>query len=259
MKQTVKHRASKWLYLSMLLLTVGLYLILTFALTLPFNRIQGNAVQSATVLPTILLTLIELVEICVYALGASWILFSAYRPFSVGTTLRLGGIYVFCALLRYAFSLINAWMLYGTRVFFHMMLEPNLIHYAPYFLLDILFALLVVVVGQVSADRYYYKRGVVSKASVLLNHRCDEIPNVEAFYPFRKVISFKNPLQACTLTVAIVLAVCNLLSDLLFVRYTSVLSAIGGYAADLLMGVVFYILCVVIFRLLFAKQDRLSK
>ena len=259
MKSTIKHRASGWLYLFLFFLTLGLSVLLTFALTLPFNHVQNNAVQSATVLPSILLTLIEFCEICIYAVGASLILFSAYRPFSVATTLRLGGIYILSALLRYALDLVNVWMLYGTRMFFQMMLEPNLLRYIPYFLLDIVFVLLVMILAQLGASRYYRKHAVLNKASVLLSKGDQELERSLPFYPFTKVLSLKNPLQFSTLILAAVLSLFNILSEILFVRYTSVWRAIGGYAADLLMGVVFYVLCMFLFRLLFAKQEKLSK
>lgn len=259
MKSSTKPRTSGRLYLLMFLSTLGLSVILTFALTLPFNHVQNNAVQSATILPSILLTLIECCEICIYAIGASLILFSAYRPFSATTTLGLGGIYILSALLRYGLDLINVWMLYGTRMFFRMMLEPNLLRYIPYFLLDIVFMFFVMILAQLGSNRYYHKHSVLNKASVLLNKGRNELERSTPFYPFEKLVSIKNPLQLTVLIIAAVLSLANILSELLFVRYTNLWSAIGGYAADLLMGIVFYVLCMLILRLLFANQEKWSK
>ena len=259
MKNIYQKKATKSLYLALFLLLVGLYLILAFALTNPFNQIETNAVLKQTVLPDILLTLIELVELVVYAVGASFVLFAAYRPYSVATTLSLGGLYVLCALLRYGFMLVNIWIIYGNQMFFHRMLEPNLIFYIPYLFLDVCYIALILIFAQLTARRYYRKRSIVSKASVLLNKAADEVPTVEAFYPFKKIFSKKNPLQVCALSIACFLTLLNIVSDILSIRYAGILEAVFGYSTDLLSGLIFYVLSIFVFSLLFRKQEKLTK
>ena len=68
--------------LAMLVLTLGLFAIITFALTIPLNKILNDVVWSQTLWADVLLVLLDLVEILAYAVGASLILFAAFRPFS---------------------------------------------------------------------------------------------------------------------------------------------------------------------------------
>ncbi len=268
MKKKTSHRAGSRLYLSMALLTLGLFIILIYALTLPFNRMQSNIVLSATAWASILLMLIDLVEILAYATGASLLLFAAFRPFSSATVLRLGGIYALTTLLRYILDLSGAWILYGTRHFVYNILEPTLLNQLPYLLLDLLFVLAATVLALCFAERYYQKRSVITKVSVLLSNEDSPLPAI-SLHPFKKIISLKNPLQLCVFLLGCILAAANVISNLLFdlqylslgitVTASDVFSMIGSYLYSILLGLIFYIVCVLVLNLLFRHQDKLTK
>lgn len=269
MKKKSTLRAGTRLYLAMLVLTLGLFAIVTFALTIPLNKVLSNVVLSQTMWADVLLILLDLVEILAYAVGAALILFASFRPFSSSAVIRLSILYAATTLLRYIMDVLGAWILYGTRPFFYYYMEPTILSKIPYLILDWLFIVLCVALALTFANRYYRKRAILIRASALLKDEDVPLPELTEFYPFKKAISFKNPLQACTLMLGIVLIIAKIISNLIFdiqrlswgisLAIGDVISLILSYCATILVGVIFYTVCVLIFHYLFRHQEKFSK
>ena len=269
MKQKHFFRARGGLYFTMLGLTLALFAILIFALTLPFNSVNTNAVLRDSILPDVLLILIDLVEILAYAAGASLLIFAAFRPFSASTVICLASIYAATTVLRYGMDLIGAWILYGTRYFLYNILEPTLLNQLPFLFLDLAFVVIALVLSLTFADHYYRKKAVLTKASVLFQSDAASRPVLEDLYPFSKPLSLKNPLQRCAFILGCLLTAANGVSNILFdirflsmatsVGFLDILSMFGSYAYSLLIGVIFYTVCMLLFHVFFRYQNRLTK
>lgn len=268
MKKKPTLRAGARLYLTMLFLTLGLFAIASFALTIPFNIVRDNIVLAKTMWVDILTILLDLVETLAYGVGASLILFAAFRPFSSACVIRLGVLYAVTTLIRYVMVVLGAWVLYGTRLFFYYHMEPTILSKIPYLILDWSFVLLCVALSLTFANRYYRKRAILIRASALWKDEEESLPELTEFYPFKKAISFQNPLQACTLILGFVLIVSKIFSNLIFdiffsqgfvFTFGNVMSLIASYCSTVLVGVIFYTVCVLIFHYLFRHQEKFSK
>lgn len=268
MKKKPTLRAAARLYLAMLWLTLGLFAIASFALTVPLNKISLNVVLAETIWPDVLLILLDLMEILGYAAGASLILFAAFRPFSSACVVRLGILYAVTTLIRYVMDVLGAWILYGTRQFLYYYMEPTFLQRIPYFILDASFIVVCVVLALSFSNRYYRKRAILARASALWKDGDAPLPELTDFYPFKKAVSFKNPLQACTLILSIVLIGAKILSNVIFdvffsqgfsLTFWNVVSLLASYCSTVLVGVIFYAVCALIFHYLFRHQEKFSK
>ena len=213
--------------------------------------------------------LLDLVEILAYATGASLILFAAFRPYSPSSVIKLSILFGITTLLRYIFDVLGAWILYGTRLFFYYYLEPTLLQRIPYLILDWLFILVTASLALTYANQYYRKRAILIRASALLKDEDTPLPSLNEFYPFKKAISFSNPLQSCTLILGIILVIAKIISNLIFdinrialgvsFELGDMISLAASYCSTLLVGIIFYAVCALLFHYLFRNQEKFSK
>lgn len=235
--------SKKRLFFVPALILLALYLFLVFALTLPLNRVLANTVLSDTWLPNGLLTVIDLSELAAYALIASWAMYAAYLPCPPSVGLRIGLLASVTTVLRYALTVMSAGILYGFRVFWQWYFEPTLLNNIPYCLFDLLFIVFAIVLAQAGSARSYRKQA--KKGTFAESPRA-----------FSKLFDKRNPIQVSLLLCGVFLAVFKILADLIFdIRYLpqissidvwDIFSLIGSYASDLLFGILFYILSVLI-------------
>lgn len=263
---------NKRLYWTVPLILLGIYLFLVLALTLPYNRIMANAVLSDTLLPQGLLTCIDLLEIAAYALIAAWILYAAYRPCTPSVLLRMILSVAAVILVRYAMAVMSACILYGFRVFRLWYFEPTLLNNIPYCIFDLLLSVLMLIVAQVGANRYYRKQAHGNAAAIaLLGKQVSAVEQTAApLSPFSKLFDRSHPVQRALLIIGCVLTGFNILSDVIFdIRFFSqaasvdakdIVSLIGSYLYDLLFGLLFYIASVLILsRMVKPKRVKKSK
>ena len=268
MKKKRTPNAPLSLYMTMLGLTFILFAILCFALTLPYNMLFGNEVLKDSFGTNLLAILIDLFEILAYAAGAVLLIYAAFRPFSAATVWGLGGLFALTSVLRYVMELAGAWILYGTKNFLYNILEPTLFNLFPYVCLDLAFVLLSLILALSISDRYYRQKAVLSKASVLFQND-GSLPTIEGIYPFQCVLNLKNPIQLCAGILGLILIAANVVSNLLFdvnylinaisVSFLDILSMAGSYAYSVMIGVIFYGACMLLFQFLFKYRNKASK
>ena len=134
-----------------------------------------------------------------------------------------------------------------------------------YLLGDLLLVLIAYLLTSSTSKGYYRRQAVKNKAKSLFSNRTSiELKN-EDFYPFKKILDASNPLQLCLLKIAILFSATKILSRLLYDfgigapnDFAEFLVMLAYYLSDVLLGIVFYIFAILIFRRIFAKLEKVN-
>lgn len=245
---------TKRLHLAMLIATLGLYTLLSFGLTLPYNYANTNIVLYTSILPEILSVLIELVEVILFAFGFSLLIYTSYLRYPLRSAIGLTGIFSAAALFRRLCDITVIVIVYGELGAY------DLIEGVTYLLLDLLLIWVILGVIRLSASRY--DRNLATKNPVSVLFTDDGLPEVDitAFYPFKKVYSKENPIQGCVLVIGGILSAVKVISRIIYdIEYGApdgigeILTMIVYYGSDLLIGLIFYVLSTLILGKLFRR------
>ena len=207
------------------------YTLIQFILTPIYTVALSDVTLKFTVLPTLIHTLLSLLEILAFALCYSLVI---YTTVTRGTKTALGvvEIYVAAAILRRIGALAISLAMYGfvdKRDFINVLI-PVVIETAQIFI--------ILLASHILSNKFMKNNKVTRNTDDL-----EEISDIR----FTKVYSSKNPLMASALVGGIMLASVNVImriaSDISYGApqgIAEVLVMIAYYLSDLLVCVVFY-------------------
>lgn len=249
---------TKWLTLTMLIGCGGLFFLLSFGLTLAYLACNNNIILFQSALPEILDVFRDLIEIFAWAIALSILSYAIFFRFAKTTIFRLSLLLCGLLLLRRVFDLSVTMIMYQT-----LSVYDDLFYNLFYWIIDILFVIFSWSIASATAKKYYRQRTVKNKAKTLFQNNITTDLTTEDFYPFQKIFSKRNPLQTCLLKISLLFSASKLLSRLIFdLGYGApedareALIMLLYYLSDLIFGVVFYIFCILIFHIIFAKLKK---
>ncbi|MBO5939149.1 MAG: hypothetical protein J6Q82_06590 [Clostridia bacterium] len=249
---------TKWLYLMMLVGGGGIFVLLSFGLTLAYLACNNDIILFQSALPELLDVLRDLSEIFAWAIALSILAYAIFFRTAKNIVFRL--ILLLCGLLllRRLFDLLAILIMYQT-----LSLYNDLFFNIFYWIVDLLLLLISMVLASSTAKKYYRQCTVKNKAKTLFGNDVKVDLSTEDFYPFQTFFTKKNPLQRCLLKISILFSVSKVLSRLIFdLGYgapedvTEALIMCLYYLSDLIFGAVFYIFCILIFHVIFAKLKK---
>lgn len=257
-KQNKNGNLTHWLRLVLLLFTFGIFVLMAFGMNLPYNLANSDIILYTSILPDVLLVLMDLTEILVLAIAFSVILFALFmRTPSLGLTLLYCGAALFRRICELAVALILNHVIDTNDIFLNGL----------YLVFDILLVWAVWLIGRICSKEYHKKLALRIKASALFddNHSEPISANPNELYPFQKIYSKENPLQRCALAVSILLSAIKVIDRIIFdigygapEDFSEILVMFIYYSSDLLLGVIFYILSVFVYHRLFRKHHELT-
>ena len=248
---------TKWLTLTMLIGCGGLFVVSSFGLSLAYHFCNNNIILFQSILPDLIDIVRELTEILIWALAISLLSYAVFFRFSKSVLFRLSSLLTLLLILHRIFELSVILIVQG-KLNFSDDIGGNLF----YLLGDLLLVLITYLLTSSTAKAYYRKRAVKAKAKSLFANDTTLDIKQEDFYPFKKIFDKANPLQRCLLKIAILFSATKILSRLLFdigygapKDFGEFLLMLAYYLSDLLLGLVFYIFAIFIFRRIFTKID----
>ncbi len=237
------------LALIMLIAAFGITLFSSFALELPYNYFLGDVMISEAI-STVLLFLMELLDIVLYAIVFSLIVFAVFDRQKLSAILGLTAIYLGALLLSYMADLISIVILYHQIEDY---IASTLMIFLPELLWNLLLTALVLLLSRSMSKRHIRRLTVQAKASSLLQNESISLSKTEGIYPFRKIFSKQNPVQVCLLTVACVMSVKTILVSVFRIDYGHILWNILGCLGELFVGLIFYALSSFLLNRLYSK------
>ena len=252
---------TKWLYLTMMLGCGGLFILLSFGLTMAYLACNNNIILFQSALPEVLDVFRELGELLAWAIALSLLSYAIFFRIPKSTVLRLVVLLGALLLLHRIFDLLAILIMYQS-----VSLYEDVIFNAFYWGIDLLFLAISLLLATSTAKAYYRHRAAKNKVKSLFKNDVTVDLSTEDFYPFRKFFTKQNPLQFCLFKMAILFSASKILSRLIFdfgygapQDATEILVMALYYLSDLLLGAIFYIFCILIFRFVFAKLQNTKK
>ncbi len=239
------------LALIMLIASFCITLFSAFSLELPYNYFLGNVLIPEAI-STLLLFLMELMDIILYAAVFSLIIFAVFDRQRLPAIIGLAAIYIGSLLLAYIADLICIAILYHQIEDY---IASTLMLFLPELIWNLLLLTLVIVLSRALSKRHNRNLTVQAKASSLLQNENITLSKTEGIYPFRKIFSKQNPIQIILLTVACVMSVKAMLVSVLRIDYGSVAWNILGCLGELFVGLIFYVLSSFLLNRLFLKSN----
>ncbi len=249
---------TKWLTLMMLVGVGGLFVLLSFGLTIAYLSCDNNIILYQSILPEILNVLRNLTEVFAWAIALSLLAYAIFFRTAKSTVLRLSLLLCGLLLLRRVFDISVVLIVYQSISLYYDIFF-NII----YFIIDLLILLISSVLISSTSKKYYRQRSAQNKAKTLFGNEIKTEISTEDFYPFQKIFDKKNPLQVCLLKISVFFSLSKILSRLLFDLgagapndWKDFLWMVVYYLSDLIFGAVFYIFCILIFHVIFAKLKK---
>ena len=242
--------SAKRLYLLMLLLTYGLFALNTLVLSPILISVSSDIMTASTVFPSILSALMHLIHLVLIP-TAAWTLigFAYFKRESASVKRRLVALYFgslfFCRACDMALSLFLNGALY---------LNEDIIYPAWYLVLDLIYALALFLVVRFSAKRFCRREDAALSTNA----------EPTALYPFRGIFKKGNPILRLTLLLGIIFSAVSLLQEGLYtlaylydatnpLDAKEILILVGRYVDCLLIGCFFYLLSLLLYRILFQR------
>ena len=250
-------KTKKQIYRLALLFTFGIALFNSFGLSLLYNLTNSNIVYYVTVIPDILNVLIDLSETFVFAVAFSLLFYSAFCGKNFCEAGTVFGIFLGASVIRRLGDLCVALLLFG------VLDTADIIDNVIFFILDALLGTIALLVAQRRSTSIRRETAQADSASSLFG---DTVPNdtptdIAKLYPFKKTVGKENPLQCCSLIMGIVLSAERILFRLLFDigygapdSFGEIILMIVFYASDLLIGIIFYCVSMLIYHQLFREK-----
>ena len=249
---------TKWLFLTMLIGCGGLFAVLSFGLTLAYLACNNNIVLFQSALPEILDVFRELIELLAWALALTLISYASIFGSTKKTTIRLLILLSGLLLVRRIFDLCVI-LLVNHKISLYEDLFYNLF----YWIFDLVLLLISWLLISSTVKSYLRKRTVIGKARAIFGADTDLSVSTKEVYPFQKFFSKTNPLQRCFFKIALLFSASKLLSRLIFdlgygapESFGEVLIMFVYYLSDLIFGVIFYLFCILIFRIIVSKSQK---
>ena len=249
---------TKWLFLTMLIGCGGLFVLLSFGFGFAYLFCNNNIILFQSILPDVIDIVREITEILVWALALTLISYAIFFRLPKSIIQCLCFLLIGLLLLHRIFELVMVLIVYGSLDLYNDILE-NIF----YLIGDLLLVLITYLLASSTAKAYYRRRAIKTKAKSLFENDTSIDVTQEDFYPFKKIFDKANPLQVCLLKIAILFSAIKLLSRLLFDigvgapdGFGEFLIMFAYYLSDLIFGIVFYVLAILIFHRLFAKINK---
>ena len=183
----MKKDLGRFLCIAMLISTIGLSVLLSFGISLPYNIVCTNYVLYVSILPDILVVLIDLFEVALFASGFAIIIFSLFMKLP---SLRLLFIYIGSMLLRRTFDLCGALILGNSLA------ADDIVYNLIYFALDAAMGATVFLICRARAKKHHIALAVNAKSDALFSN--DEIKaeaDIDSLYPFKKYTAKRTVLR----------------------------------------------------------------
>lgn len=237
------------------IITALLLSLISVALLQPLYIMSiTNIVYAATWLPTILVVLIDVFEIAFYVLCYPLILYAFFRFSSkkgVTTALTFFGVTVF----RYLLNLIITWIQNGAVA------SDDLTSVIVYLIFEAI-QLLILCWIAVATFRSFFKRVAdLGHAQARLGKPIPEVR--EYVFPYTSLLSLANPIQSVAMKTGILLSATKVFTRILYDlqagaprSLTDLLWMVTYYASDLLIGVVFYALSLLLISYIDTKEQK---
>jgi len=241
------------LYHAMTFFSFGLFLLLAFGLNLPYNLANNNIVLHPTVLPDVLLILIDLIETLAFAIGFSILVFAMVSRVPAA---KLALLFLCATLFHRICDLAVALILN------HVLSLKDILINLVYWIFNGILILGAYLIARHQTKKHFKRTALQSKASSLFGKTEDYPvqPTAHACYPFKKIYSKENPCQACALRIGILLSAVRVLVRMIFdivygapKDFGEVLVMIVYYSSDILLGVIFYVFSMFVFHRLFRR------
>ena len=254
--------SAKRLYLFMLLLTYGLFALSTLVLSPLLISLDSDILTSSTVFPSLLSALMHLIHLSLIP-AAAWTVigFAYFRREDSSLVRRVVAMYFgslfFCRFCDMAAALMINKALY---------LEDDIIVPAWYLALDLIYnvCLFLLLRGFVMRHRRREINGI--KARIAASPK-QSVPILsEPLYPFGSLYQKKHPILTLTLRLGLVFVAVAAIQEIvytfaIFYDSTKPLSTeeifvmIGRYVDALWIGACFYLLSLLLYRILFRKAE----
>ena len=246
--------------LMMLSVTFGLSLVLSFGLNLWLQYANTDIVLYASILPKVLGALIELCEIAIYSFAFALIIGTIYLGKPLSTSIGLGAILSGACLFRRLCDLASILIVFGVLDIVDLIIEIT------YLLLDLILVWILLLVICRQLKHYIRMKAVKGKSSTLFTDDTAYIPNRSDFFPFKKTFLKTNPIQVSLLTISIIRSAVKIFTRI--VRdigygapesFKEVMIMLVYYLSDLLVGVLFYAVAILVLEKIFKRARHLNQ
>lgn len=237
----------------MIVLCAIIFILLTFVLTPIYVSVSNDIITKVTVLPSIIYLLMDLFEICAFAVVFSIVIYAAFT-LDAKASWKLFGIYVATSALRRALSLIASFI--STRRIDSL----DLISVFLYLLMDSAIAAIVTFIVTRDAEAYLDDLDKKKKASLKLGKK---IYGNEAT---KNIFCADDPYCRSILKAGIVISAVKIITRIISDIFEGLPESIGEglvmlayYLSDVLICVVFYIIArLITFFLLEKNKEDIS-
>ncbi len=249
-------KTKKQIYRLALLFTVGGALLISFGLSLLYNLTNSNIVYFVTVIPDIINVWIDLSETAVFAVGFSLLFYAAFCGKTFREACTVFAIFLGAALIRRLGDLCVALLLFG------VLDTADIVNNAIFFILDALLGITALLIAKRRVTRIHREAARADSGSSLFGDVLPDTPaDIAKLYPFKKIVGKENPLQFCSLIMGSVLSAEKILFRLLFdidygmpESFGEVMIMVVFYASDILIGIIFYCISVLVYHQLFRQK-----
>ena len=240
--------------LIMIISCAVIFSLIIFALTPLYVHVASDIVISVTFIPLAVELVLDILDILAFVICYSLIIYSAVTRHSA-KTFTLCGIYISACLVRRIATLIMTFITDG------VIGGNDILSVVVYFLLEAAQAVIVTAIASGAAKKYHKRAAEMEKAA----RRVGDSSNYKNL-EFTQVYSKNNPLQSSALKVGILLSAVKILTRVIYdISYgaptsaSEVLTMVIYYFSDMLICVVFYALCWLIFSKLYKRDTVLTK
>ena len=227
-----------------------IFSLIAFVLNPIYVSVASNIVTSVTLLPAFMELLIDSLDIIAFVIAYGLIIYSATTRCS-SVAVKLCGIYIIACLVRRIATLIMS---------VSSISSEDILSVVVYFLLEGIQAIVVTTLAISAAKAFHVKAAQMEKAARHLGDS-SKYRDLE----FTCVYSKHNPLQLSALRTGIILSAVKIASRIIYdLSYGApkdareILTMVIYYFSDVLICVIFYALCWLLFSTLYKRDKRLT-
>ena len=246
--EETKSKIIKYLFCLMAISCSALYVIYTVILVPMYTYFSTDILFMGSLLPFFIRILLEIIDVAIFAVAYFSIIYAFFRERMSQKPFLFPIVYLALALARRAISLLVEFISSG-----YVGME-DLLSLGLYYLFDIIQLIVVMII-------VIWER---NKCICFITERKKLGIATSDLLPFNNVLDKNNPLQACSLKLAVLVAgikiVTRIISDIYYglpASISEVLVMAAYYLSDLLNGVVFYVLLWFLFNHINKKETAL--
>lgn len=228
-----------------------IFSLITFVLNPIYVSVASDIITSVTIIPSLVELLIDSLDILAFVIAYSLIIYSAATK-NASYAIKLCGIYILGCLLRRMATLL---MSIGS------ISQNDILSVVVYFMLEGIQAVIVTAIATSAAKKFHFTAAQMEKAARQLG----DFSNYKDL-EFTRVYSRSNPLQSSALKAGIMLSAVKIISRIIYdISYgapdgaSEILTMVIYYFSDILICVIFYTLCWLIFSRLYKTDSTLKE